>query len=405
VVRKLAPILGITFVDILGFSILIPILPFYVTHFHVSERMVGWLFATFAFCSFVAAPLWGNISDRIGRKTVLIISQIGATIGWAMLAFAPSLGWVFAARVVEGISGGNISVTQAYVADRVEPEQRSRAFAYVGAAFSAGFIFGPIIGGVLLQYGYKAPFLLAAGLQVITLIMTIFWLPEDIASKAEAGPSASFKDIFRFLGDPGISPILIQKLAFSLALYGWFAVYALMLQALIGFGPSQTSFFFAAFGVVSVIFQLGFVGRISDRLGLKTRTHAADPRLGHRRASNVGFVAACAFFLIVPLATHIWSLALIMALFSFALSITNAMLPALLTDASPERVRGTVLGVGSSLESISGVITPPLTTAVLASYGPAWTAAIPAFFCFIALALGIVAQRREGMATPPKETA
>jgi DHA1 family tetracycline resistance protein-like MFS transporter len=397
VFRKLAPILGITFIDILGFSILIPILPFYVTHFHVSERMVGWLFATFAFCSFVAAPLWGNISDRIGRKTVLIISQIGATIGWAMLAFAPSLGWVFAARVVEGLSGGNISVTQAYVADRVEPEQRSRAFAYVGASFSAGFVFGPLIGGVLLEYGYTAPFLLAAGLQVITLIMTIVWLPEDVANKAEAGPSATFGDIFRYLGDPRVSPILVQKLAYSLALYGWFAVYALMLHALIGFGPRQTSFFFAAFGVLSVFFQLGVVSKISDRLGLKSPGRAADPQLGHRKASNVGFVAACIFFVIVPFATHIWSLALIMPIFSFALSISNAMIPALLSDASPERVRGTVLGVGSSLEAISGVLTPPLTTAVLASYGPAWTAAIPAFFCFIALALGITAQRRASL--------
>lgn len=402
-IRKLAPILGITFIDILGFSILIPILPFYVTHFHVSERVVGWLFATFAFCSFVAAPLWGNISDRIGRKTVLIISQIGATIGWAMLAFAPSLGWVFAARIVEGLSGGNISVTQAYVADRVEPEQRSRAFAYVGAAFSAGFIFGPVMGGVLLQYGYKAPFLLAAGLQVVTLVMTIFWLPETIADKAEAGPSATFGDIFRFLGDPRVSPILLQKFAYSLALYGWFAVYALVLKALLGFGPSQTSFFFAGFGVLSVFFQLGVVGRLGDRLGLKTPQRAADPQLGHRKASNIGFVAACAFFLIVPFCHNIPSIALVMPIFSFALSISNAMIPALLTDASPERVRGTVLGVGSSLEAISGVLTPPLTTAVLAAYGPTWTAAIPAFFCFIALALGIVAQRRASLAPVPSD--
>ena len=134
----LLPILGITFIDILGFSILIPILPYYVQHFGASYVVVGLLFSTFAFCQFVAGPIWGNVSDRIGRKTVLVVSQVGASIGWAMLAFAPTLGWVFAARVIEGFSGGNISVTQAYVADRVEPHERSRAFAYIGAAFSAG---------------------------------------------------------------------------------------------------------------------------------------------------------------------------------------------------------------------------------------------------------------------------
>jgi DHA1 family tetracycline resistance protein-like MFS transporter len=398
VIGKLAPILGITFVDILGFSILIPILPFYVTHFHASYTAVGLLFATFALCQFLAAPLWGNLSDRIGRKAVLIISQVGATIGWGMLAFAPSLFWVFLARIVEGISGGNISVTQAYVADRVEPEQRSRAFAYVGASFSAGFVFGPLIGGVLLKYGYTAPFLVAAALQVVTLIMTVFLLPENVAEKAETGPAATFADIFRSFRDKHVRPILIQKLAYSLALYGWFAVYALVLKVLLGFGPSQTSFFFAAFGVFSVILQLGVVGRLADRFGAKKPQQAANPQLGHRKTSNVGFAAACLFFLVVPFCRTIPTLALIMPIFSFALSVSNAMLPALLTDAAPERVRGTVLGVGSSLESISGVLMPPLTTTVLAIYGPAWTSAIPAFFCFVALGLGIVAQRGEVLA-------
>ena len=136
-VARIMPILGITFIDILGFSILIPILPFFVKHFGASDLTVGLLFSTFAACQFIAGPIWGNVSDRVGRKRVLIISQIGATIGWTMLAYATSLWFVFVARVIEGLSGGNISVTQAYVADRIAPEGRSRAFAYVGASFSA----------------------------------------------------------------------------------------------------------------------------------------------------------------------------------------------------------------------------------------------------------------------------
>ena len=191
----LLPILGITFIDILGFSILIPILPYYVQHFGAPYVAVGLLFASFSLCQFVAGPIWGNLSDRIGRKSVLIVSQIGATIGWTLLAFAPTLAWVFVARIIEGFSGGNISVTQAYVADRVDPQQRSRAFAYVGAAFSAGLVLGPLAGGGLLSaYGYRMPFLLAAGLQVLTLLVTIFFLPERVAEKSEtdkAGPSAT----------------------------------------------------------------------------------------------------------------------------------------------------------------------------------------------------------------------
>jgi multidrug resistance protein len=387
-VATLLPILGITFIDILGFSILIPILPYYVQHFGAPYVVVGLLFASFALCQFVAGPLWGNLSDRIGRKAVLIISQIGATIGWTMLAFAPTLPWVFAARMIEGFSGGNISVTQAYVADRVAPQERSRAFAYIGAAFSAGLVFGPLAGGTLLSaYGYRVPFLLAAGLQVLTLIVTIAFLPEHVAAKADRSSAATFSDIVRFLRDRRVSRLLLQKLTFSLGLYAWFAAFALVLHILLGFGAAETSYFFAAFGVLSIAIQLGLVGRLADRLGVRT-------------ASNLGFAAAVIFFLSIPFVHSAGALLGVTAIFAFALSLTNATLPALLTDASPDEVRGTILGVGSSLESVAGVAMPTVSTAVLAAFGPPWTGAISAFFCCIALALGLAAGGRTESARP-----
>src|SRR5476651_2520606 len=190
VIVRLLPILGITFIDILGFSILLPLMPYFAQRFGAAPVVIGLLFSTFALCQLIAGPIWGNVSDRIGRKAVLIISQIGATIGWTMLAFAPNLGMVFVARIIEGLSGGNISVTQAYVADLVEPEKRARAFAYIGAAFSAGLIFGPLAGGYLVgKYGFSMPFLLAAGLQVVTLIVTIFVLPESRTKDPEEQPA------------------------------------------------------------------------------------------------------------------------------------------------------------------------------------------------------------------------
>ena len=379
---RLLPILGITFIDILGFSILIPILPYYVKHFGASTIAVGLLFATFALCQFVAGPVWGNLSDRIGRKRVLIISQIGATIGWAGLAFAPTLLWVFVARIIEGLSGGNISVTQAYVADRIEPEHRAQGFAYVGAAFSAGLVLGPLAGGFLLaHYGYRMPFLLAAALQVVTLLATIFGLPEDVAEHGETASAARFSDIVRYLGDRRVSPVLVQKLAYSLGLYAWFAVFALLLNAVAGFGPIETSYFFATFGVMSVVFQLWVVGRVAARIG-------------PRAASNIGFAFACVYFVTAPFMHTIPALLAVQVLFSFALSMTNATLATLLTDASPDRVRGTVLGVGSSLEAVAGIVMPTISTAVLTFYGPPWTGATSAVCCFVALALGVVAQRR-----------
>ncbi len=379
---RLFPILGITFIDVLGFSILVPIMPYFVRHFGASYVAVGALFATFAFCQFVSAPLWGNVSDRIGRKRVLVISQIGATLGWTGLAFAPTLAWVFVARIVEGISGGNISVTQAYVADRVDVAERSRAFAFVGASFSAGLVLGPLAGGLLLaRYGYRAPFLLAAALQLVTLVVTLLYLPEDIAARAETASAPKLSDIPRYFADPSIAPVLVQKLAFSLGLYAWFSVFALVLGAVSGFSPSQVSYFFAVFGAASIVIQLFVVGRLVDRVGVRT-------------TSNLGFAAALAFFALVPFMHELPVLALQLVLFAFGLSTTNATLATLLTDSSPERVRGTVLGVGSSLEAIAGVSMPIVATAVFATYGAPYSGAISAVFVAVALALGIAAQRR-----------
>jgi DHA1 family tetracycline resistance protein-like MFS transporter len=382
VFARLFPILGITFIDVLGFSILVPILPYFVRHFGASYVAVGALFAAFAFCQFVSAPLWGNVSDRIGRKRVLVISQIGATLGWTGLAFAPTLAWVFVARIVEGISGGNISVTQAYVADRVDVAERSRAFAFVGAAFSAGLVLGPLAGGLLLaRYGYRAPFLLAAALQLVTLAVTLLYLPEDIAARAETAAAARLSDIPRYFADRSIAPVLVQKLAFSLGLYAWFSVFALVLGAVSGFTPSQISYFFAGFGAASIVFQLFVVGRLVDRVGVRT-------------TSNLGFAAALGFFALVPLMHDRAVLAIQIVLFAFGLSVANATLATLLTDSAPERVRGTVLGVGSSLEAIAGVSMPIVATAVFATYGAPYSGAISAVFVAVALALGLVAQRR-----------
>ena len=377
---KLLPILGITFIDILGFSILIPLMPYFVKHFGAPDIVVGGLFATFALCQFIGGPVWGNVSDRLGRKRVLIISQIGATIGWTMLAFAPNISIVFLARIIEGFSGGNISVTQAYVSDLVEPAKRGRAFAYIGAAFSSGLVFGPLAGGYLVgKYGYATPFLLAAGLQVLTLIVTIFVLPES-RKKVEGERPATLGDIRTSLLDRAIAPIMWQKLVFSLGLYGWFSVFTLVLQAQFGFDATNSSYFFCAFGLTSVIFQIGVVGRMTDALG-------------DRVSSNIGFVVLLLAFAIVPFA-HAIPLAIAMVVcFSLGLALVNATIPALLSANAADNMRGTVLGTASSLESISGVFMPVIATLVLQTGGVAPTVAITFGLTAIALVMGLAALR------------
>lgn len=380
IIARLLPILGITFIDILGFSILIPLMPYFIKHFGARDAAVGGLFATFALCQFIAGPVWGNVSDRVGRKRVLIISQIGATAGWTMLAFAGSLTTVFIARIIEGLSGGNLSVTQAYVADLVEPEKRSTAFGYIGASFSAGLVLGPLAGGMLFdRYGFSAPFLAAAALQIVTLIVTIVALPESRGA-APGRETASLREIVAALREPGVAPVLRQKLAYSLGLYAWFAVFALVLQAQLGLGPSGTSYCFAAFGLVSVTVQLAVVGRVARAVG-------------DRATSLIGFACCVVSFGIAPFAHSLLALAPMLITFSFGLSLTNASLPALLTAASPENTRGTVLGVASSLESLSGVLTPPISTTLLGAYGVGSAAAFSGVFTSVALTLGLLNAR------------
>ena len=378
---KLLPILGITFVDILGFSILIPLMPYFVKHFGATDVVVGALFGVFALCQVVGGPIWGNVSDRIGRKRVLIVSQVGATIGWTMLAFAPTIGWVFVARTIEGFSGGNISVTQAYVSDVVEPEKRARAFGYVGAAFSAGLIFGPASGGWLVEhYGFTVPFLLAAGLQVVTLLLTVFVLPESLRANPAEAPS-SLRDIPRTFTIPGVAPVMWQKLIFSLGIYGWFGAFTLILQEQFGFSVTGTSYFFCLFGVVSMIAQLTAVGRISESTG-------------ERRGTNLGYVLLLGAFGVVPFAHAIWAAGLMIALFSLGLALVNASLPAQLSQLAPEHLRGTILGAASSTESIAGVFMPIVTTYALQIGGVLPATAVPFAFVAIALAVGIVQAAR-----------
>jgi MFS transporter, DHA1 family, tetracycline resistance protein len=390
-IRRLLPILGITFIDIVGFSMLIPMLPYFVTHFGASAYVVGLLMATFSFCQFVSAPLWGNVSDRIGRKMVLIVSQIGATIGWAMLGLASGIaailavapiGVVFTARVLEGVSGGNISITQAYVADLVAPHERARAFGLIGAMFAAGMVFGPFGGGILYaRYGFATPFLVAAGLQLVTLLLTITMLPESrVRDKdAERVGMSALLDSFR---KPRLARLLVQKLAIALALYGWFAVFALYLARQLGFTLSQTDYLFSIFAVFNVVMNAFVVGRVSARLG-------------DRMMSNVGLVSLVAGFALVPFVHDLALLAANMLLFAVGMSMTNTGITALISNAASDREQGTVLGASSSLDSLSGILAPPVSTGVLGAYGSRFAGIESFTLAAIALALGLRNARGE----------
>jgi MFS transporter, DHA1 family, tetracycline resistance protein len=386
VILRLLPILGITFIDILGFSIMIPLLPFFVKKFGAPDVTVGVVFATFSLCQLIAGPLWGNVSDRIGRKMVLIVSQIGSTIAWALLAFAPSIPFVLLSRALEGFSGGNIGVTQAYVGDLVEPKRRGEAFAYVGAAFSAGFVFGPATGGWLAErYGFAVPFLVAVALQLLTLVLTVFMLPESRGKQDpdEARSAVGLRDITRSLADPAVAPVLWLRLVYTFAMYAWFSAMTLILHAQLGWDVAQVSYVFAAFGVLQVVLQLAVVGRVVDAVG-------------NRVATSAGLGLCTAAFVLVPFATSFWPAVVLLLLFGTGLSIENASFPALASEVSPDDRRGTVLGVVSGLDSLAGFVMPPIVTGVLGAFGVNPAAAIMIGMISLAFVLSLLQARGAG---------
>src|SRR5437773_8884417 len=190
--RPLLIIFLTIFVNLVGFGIIVPLLPFYAESFGASPLVIGLLFGIFSLCQLVAAPALGDLSDRYGRRPVLIFSLLGTVVSFVMLALAQSVTRLFLARIVDGLSGRNISTARAYVADVTEPKDRARAYGLIGAAFGLGFIFGPALSGILARISYTAPIWAAAALTLVATAMAWLWLPETV-HRARAGTGNPFR--------------------------------------------------------------------------------------------------------------------------------------------------------------------------------------------------------------------
>src|SRR5437870_10433920 len=246
--RPLLIIFLTIFVNLIGFGIIIPLLPFYAETFGASPLVIGLLFAVFSLCQLAAAPALGDLSDRYGRRPVLVFSLAGTVVSFVLLAVAHSIAMLFAARIVDGLSGGNISTARAYVADVTDPKDRARAYGLIGAAFGLGFILGPAISGVLARVSYTAPIWAAAAITIVATAMAWLWLPET-AHRAQAGTG----NPFRFLPELLQRPIVRRVLAIDFVYWFAFAVFqttfALFAANRFGFDASKTGYYFATFGL------------------------------------------------------------------------------------------------------------------------------------------------------------
>ena len=254
-------------VNLIGFGIIIPLLPFYAQTFGASPLAIGLLFASFSLGQLIAAPILGDLSDRWGRRPVLIFSLLGTVLSFGMLAIAKSLTMLFAARIVDGLSGGNITTARAYIADITTEENRAKAFGILGAAFGLGFIIGPALGGLFSRISYTAPIWAAAAITVLATLLAWFWLPETV-HRAHASGGA-----WRALADLSRRTNLRMLFSVDFAYWTAFAVYqttfALFGARRFGFDAAHTGYLLSVFGFLGVLVQGVLVGPIAAALGEK----------------------------------------------------------------------------------------------------------------------------------------
>src|SRR5512141_2477463 len=230
--RLLFSIILVVFIDLLGFSLILPLLPYYAETFKANSFVTGLLVASYAAAQMIGAPILGRLSDRYGRRPILIASIFGTFLGFLLLGFAKTLVVLFAARILDGLTGGNLTIAQAYITDVTDAKDRSKGLGLIGAAFGLGFIIGPVTGGFLSQWGYAVPAFVAAALSLINLALIYFWLPESLTAEKRAGmadkkPAVNLGALFTALRRPFTGPLLTTRFFFGLAFATFQTIFSL----------------------------------------------------------------------------------------------------------------------------------------------------------------------------------
>ena len=379
--RRLAPLFVVVFVDILGFSLILPLLPYYATSFQASPQTIGYLVASYSLFQFLSSPFLGALSDRFGRRPLLLYSQIGSCAGFILMGAALELAhpmfWLFVARIIDGISGGNLTIAQAYISDVTKPEDRARSYGLIiGVAFGLGFLLGPALGGFLSQFGYDIPAYTAAGLSFASILATIFLLPE---TQHERDPErktglAAYTRIFDYLGVVGLRRLLLVFFFFALPFALYVSMFALYADYQLHMTAQQTGYFLGFVGLLGIIWQGGFVGPVVKRFG-------------ERRALLVGMICSAIGIFYTVWVDLWWKLAFVALFFSFGNSITRPSLTSMITQAAPAQRRGGVLGATTAIESFSRIVAPIIGGWVIGGLHPTWLGWIGGTFLVIGIGI------------------
>ena len=363
--RSLILILLFVFIDVLGFSLILPLLPYYAADFNASSIMVGLLLSANALTQMIGAPILGRLSDRFGRKPLLVSSIIGTVISFLVLGFANSLTLLFLSRILDGLLGGNFSLAQAYITDTTTRDERAAGLGLIGAAFGVGFIFGPALGGFLSAGGsYALPAFAAAGLGALNLVGVLIWLPESLppekrsTEKGKTLPRVSLGALLDALRRPCVGPLLSVVLIYGLAFTIFQTMFSLFTQQKLGFTAQATSYVLTYVGVLVVLVQGGGIRWLSKKFSDKQLIFSGAVLL-------TGGLLGWAF------SNSLASLLIALAPLALASGMLRVSTNSALTKSVQSSEVGGILGLSASFNSFTAVIAPLIGSFLLAQISPA----------------------------------
>lgn len=340
----------IVFIDLLGFGIVVPYLPSYAHSplFNASDFQVGLLMASFSLMQFIFAPIWGGLSDRFGRRPILIMSLAGASVSYWILGMAQSLPLLFLSRLLAGTAAANISTAQAVISDTTTAENRAKGMGMIGAAFGLGFIFGPAIGGALSHWSYSLPAFFGCVLSATAMLTTIFMLPETLTRgqahksvKRQIGPRA----VFKALTHPHLRMLFFIFFIFTLVFSCYETSFPLLALQKFHYNPAQIGFWFAYVGVLAAAIQGGLIGRLAKKMG-------------ERKLIMIGLFLTFFGTLFIPYSSSAVRLAGLLMFLAVGTAITNPSLSSFISLSVDPAEQGSTLGMSQSLSSMARILGP-----------------------------------------------
>jgi MFS family permease len=379
--RALAFIVTTVFLDFVGIGILIPVLPFLVRQFDHSALTVGVLAMSYSAAQFLAGPLLGALSDRFGRRPVLILSVLGSALAYLAFGFAHALWVLFAARIVDGLTGANYTTAQAYVADITpSPSERAARFGMIGAALGVGFIVGPALGGLLSTISLQAPAFGAAALSFAAAAFGLFALPESLPPEARTtGPMrlAAINPL-RLIGEatrhPRVRGVFLAIFATGIALSSLRTNFAVLTAVKFQLGPGSTGAFLFYAGVISVIMQGGVLRRVSGRWP-------------SRSIAMVGVSIMACGFVGLAIAPAVWALYVALLLYGVGSALSMPMLTSIISGSAPATEQGAALGASQAVQSLSFIVGPLWAGHLFDVWGPSAPYSTGAAWLLLALVL------------------